>query len=229
MATTYLEGWTEEEYRKWAESHPEEARTQDRSRILSDQVRMNFDSSPKIVGYAARFNIEAELWPGFKERIAPGAFRRSLENKDDVRALWNHNPEKLLGRTKSGTLTLREDENGLWYEILKPDTQTADEVVTLIKRGDISQSSFGFNIVEQTLAHDKTKDIVTRTLKEVRLFDVSPVTFPAYESTEVHVRTKIGEASEREVIVADAPVTPEQSDEELLKRFAAMKETGYGL
>jgi uncharacterized protein len=230
MTKTKLEGWTEDEYRKWSEKHPDEAATCNRNRIFCDQVRMNFDSGPpKIIGYAAVFNNETELWPGFMEQVKPGAFARSIKD-DDVRALWNHNPDFVLGRNKSETLRLWEDSKGLAYEALPPDTSIGRDVTVLIKRGDVNQSSFGFNIVEQSLKYDKEKDIVHRTLTEVKLFDVSPVTFPAYSSTEVHVRMNENESSGKDEVVevsqTERAETP-TSDEELFKTFEVLKKGAF--
>jgi len=162
-------------------------------RYLEAEMRLDFDQkAPKMVGYAAVFNQRAEIWPGFWEQIEPGAFTKTIQN-DDVRALWNHDANYVLGRTKSQTLTLSEDERGLKYEIIPPDTTWARDLMTLIKRRDVSQSSFGFNIVERRVKNDKESHETTVTLTEVKLFDVSPVTFPAYSKTEVHVRMIEGE------------------------------------
>ena len=227
MTKTKLEGWTEEEYKAWAASHPEEAETCNRNRVFCDQVRMNFDSGPpKITGYAAIFNSETELWPGFFEQVAPGAFSESI-TVDDIRALVDHDPGKVLGRNKAGTLKLWEDNKGLGYEILGGgDRSYENDLIKSLKRGDISQSSFGFNIVEQSLKYDKQNDIVHRTLIEVKLFDVSPVTFPAYSSTEVHVRMTRNESSGKdEVIEVTDPksVVQPTSDEDLFKELESLK------
>lgn len=167
------------------------------------EMRLNFDSkTPKITGYAAVFNVITELWPGFREQIAPGAFADSIK-KDDIRALWNHNPDYLLGRNSSGSLKLWEDEKGLAYEITPPDTQWAKDLMTLMKRGDLSQSSFGFNIIKRSVEVNEKKDEMLRTIEKAQLFDVSPVTFPAYPQTEVHVRMTTNEKNELEYFVGD--------------------------
>jgi HK97 family phage prohead protease len=144
--------------------------------------------------------------------------------------MWNHDANYVLGRTKSETLTLSEDERGLKYEIIPPDTTWARDLMTLIKRRDVSQSSFGFNIVERRVKNDKESHETTVTLTEVKLFDVSPVTFPAYSNTEVHVRMIAGEMETAylfedsgEVVVvpvaeAKAPGV-EPTDEELFREF----------
>jgi HK97 family phage prohead protease len=138
----------------------------------------------KISGHAAVFNtLSEELW-GFREQVAPGAFAKSLDR--DVRALWNHDPNHVLGRTTSKTLRLKEDDVGLAIEIDPPDTQMARDLVTLIERGDVSQMSFGFRTITDDWRMQDGETI--RTLKEVELWDVSPVTFPAYPDTDVAVR-----------------------------------------
>ena len=196
--------------------------------VKLQEMRLDFNSKsgPKITGYAAVFNQETELWPGFREKIAPGAFADSL-GKDDVRALWNHNPDYLLGRNSSGTLRLWEDEKGLAYEITPPDTQWARDLMTLMKRGDLSQSSFGFNIIERSIEVNDKRDEMTRTVKKAKLFDVSPVTFPAYPQTEVHVRMTTNDRNEVEYFVEDQvieavplkePGVQPTSDEDLFRQ-----------
>jgi HK97 family phage prohead protease len=148
------------------------------------------DGKPALIrGHAAVFNTLSEDLGGFREQIAPGAFAEAI-GKDDVRALFNHDPNFILGRTVSRTLRLREDARGLAIEIDAPDTQTVrDLVLAPIERGDVSQMSFGFSI--RPGGQDWAKDDegrVIRTLKRVRLFDVSPVTFPAYPATDVALR-----------------------------------------
>lgn len=139
-----------------------------------------------IVGYAAVFNsMSEELW-GFREKIAPGCFTKTIK-EDDIRALWNHDSNHVLGRNKSGTLTLSEDTKGLKIDILPPDAQWARDLMTSIDRGDIDQMSFGFKTVAQLWEGEYPDEI--RTLIEVKLYDVSPVTFPAYPDTEVGLRS----------------------------------------
>lgn len=201
----------------------------------NSEMRLNFDGkAPKITGYAAVFNQITELWPGFREKIARGAFTEAIKN-DDVRALYNHDPNKLLGRTKSNTLRLWEDDHGLGYEIIPPDTDTAREVLTLIKRGDMSQSSFGFNILKRTMEIDEEKDEMTRTIEKVQLFDVSPVTFPAYPQTEVHVRMTRNdneciyfvEDEAVAVVPIQKTVVQPPSDEDLFKTFEDLKKKAF--
>lgn len=151
------------------------------------EVREDPEGEGKIVGYAARFNSLSEpLW-GFREKISPGAFAESIQT-DDIRALWNHDSNYVLGRNRSGSLFLEEDEHGLRVEITPPDTQWARDLRESIKRRDVSQMSFGF-IAESDDWDRSDKNNVIRTLTKVRCFDVSPVTFPAYPQTSVGVRS----------------------------------------
>lgn len=152
------------------------------------EVRAAGDAEPaRLVGYAAIFGEwSEELW-GFREQIAPGAFAKSLGG--DVRALFNHDPNLILGRTKAKTLTLREDQRGLYVEILPPDTAFARDLMESMRRGDVDQMSFGFRTIKDQWTDDSSTGKVTRTLLEVELFDVSPVTFPAYAQTEIALRS----------------------------------------
>jgi len=150
------------------------------------EVRKAKDGKRTITGHAAVFNKIADGgW--FREQVAPGAFKDSI-GKDDVRALWNHDPNFVLGRNTAGTLRLTEDERGLAIEIDPPDTQAARDLLVSIERGDVSQMSFGFTTVRDSWERNKDdKDL--RTLEKVQLWDVSPVTFPFYKDTDVAVRS----------------------------------------
>lgn len=158
-------------------------------RMVEGRIEMRAEGgeSVRLTGYAAVFGAEADIGGWFRERIQPGAFAKSIGRGDDVRALWNHDPSQILGRTASGTLKLREDEHGLHVEIDPPDTQLGRDVTTLIKRGDISQMSFGFRVVSDKW--EMRDGVEVRTILEADLFDVSPVTFPAYEATSISVRS----------------------------------------
>ena len=137
--------------------------------------------SKKIVGYAALFNTETSLG-NFSERIAKGAFITSIK-KDDVRMLWNHDPNYPIARTKSKTLVLQEDEKGLFFRGEPPDTQWARDLLVSIKRGDVSQNSFAFEIVKESW-QKRSDGGKVRVLEECKLYDVSCVTYPAYEQTQ---------------------------------------------
>ncbi|AQU06100.1 HK97 family phage prohead protease [Dehalococcoides mccartyi] len=155
------------------------------------ELRAEADSegTPKIKGHAAVFNKQSVALVGFREQILPGAFAKTI-TKSDIRALWNHDPNYVLGRNKSDTLRLVEDEKGLSIEIDPPDTQWARDLMVSIKRGDVSQMSFGFHVIKDHWDNDNS----LRTLVEVELFDVSPVTYPAYPQTDVSVRSALTEA-----------------------------------
>ncbi len=147
--------------------------------------------SPKIVGHAAVFNSPTEIgskcW-GWKERVSPGAFAESIRI-DDIRGLFNHDPNFVLGRNVAGTMTLAEDAKGLLYEIDPPDTQVARDLLESIDRGDVTGSSFGFEVNEQKWTiTDDPDEWDERELTKIKLWDVSPVTFPAYDDTDVAKR-----------------------------------------
>lgn len=158
-------------------------------RTLQDKVEIRTDSEGRkvIVGYAAKFNVRSQNLGGFVEQIDRHAFDGVLN--DDVRALFNHDPNMVLGRTKSGTLKLFVDDIGLRYEISPPDTIWANDLIKSMERGDINQSSFAFIVDYEnngdSWEYDEDNDLYIRTILKVkRLYDVSPVTYPAYEQTE---------------------------------------------
>lgn len=151
------------------------------------EVRAADGAALMIVGHAAVFNARSEDLGGFREKIAPGAFTRTIAT-DDIHAVWNHDERIVLGRKKSGTLRLAEDEQGLAIENDAPDTQyVRDVVIAPIKRGDVDQMSFMFQTIED--AWNVVDGENVRTLLEVKLFEVSPVTFPAYPQTDVSARS----------------------------------------
>ena len=160
----------------------------ERRTIATPELRVVADDVPRIAGHAALFDAISEDLGGFRERIRPGAFAESVA-QDDVRALFNHDPNVILGRNRAGTLRLSEDERGLKIEIVPPDTQGARDLVVSIARGDITQMSFGFAVRPNGQLWEKdAAGGVLRTLTSVRLFDISPVVFPAYPETSVAVR-----------------------------------------
>ncbi len=140
---------------------------------------------PVIVGRAAVFDALSEDLGGFRERVAQGAFAATIA-EDDIRALINHSPDYVLGRNRAGTLKLAEDGEGLSVRITPPDTSYARDLAASIGRGDMSGMSFGFRTITDEWNIEDGETV--RTLKAVRLFDVSPVTFPAYPQTDVAVR-----------------------------------------
>jgi len=155
------------------------------------ELRAEGGVTPKFAGYAAVFNQLSEDLGGslfeLYEQIAPGAFAETIR-RDDIRALFNHDSNLVLGRKQASTLALREDGVGLFMEVTPPDTQWARDLAVTIARGDITQMSFAFTVLDEEFRYDREKDIVYRTLKKVRLYEVSPVTFPAYPQTSVGVR-----------------------------------------
>ena len=152
------------------------------------------DGKPSVMrGYAAVFNELSQDLGGFREQIAAGAFTEAL-TRDDVRALFNHDPNYVLGRNRSGTLKMSEDQRGLAIEITPPDVQWVRDLLVSMKRGDINQMSFAFRVMPngQDWAKDEEGRVV-RTLKRLQLFDVSPVTYPAYTGTSVSARDAFAE------------------------------------
>ena len=157
-------------------------------------VKGEGDAGTHIEGYASTFNQPYTLsdWFGeIQEQVAPGTFGRAIAEKQDVRCLRNHNPDYLLGRTKSGTLQLSEDSKGLAYSCDPPKTDTY--TVESIERGDLDGSSFGFIVTKDTWEDerdDKGRLIKSmRTIQDVDLFDVGPVTYPANENATAAIRS----------------------------------------
>ena len=161
-------------------------------RCYSGEVRaeQHDDQPTHIIGYGSVFNSRSEpLW-GFREIIKPGAFDDVLG--DDVRGLFNHDPNFILGRSSSGTLSLSVDDKGLRYDIVAPATQTIrDLVLAPMQRGDINQSSFAFRVARDGEHwYEDDEGIVIREISRFsRLFDVSPVTYPAYQEADSGVRS----------------------------------------
>jgi len=140
-----------------------------------------------ISGYFSVFNSIYEIGPGMSESVAPGTFLSSLSG--DVRALTNHDSTLVLGRTTAGTLKLREDDVGLWGDvIINPKDSDAVNTYERVKRGDVSQCSFGFRITKED-TEVKDDGSVHWTIREVELYEVSVCTFPAYEATNVQARS----------------------------------------
>ena len=145
------------------------------------------ETAPKVVGYPVVFDSLSTDLGGFREKINRGAFAESLKNNDEVHALFNHDDDKVLGRLGSGTLRLWEDDHGLRMELDPPNTTLGNDVVELLRRGDLVSMSFGFYDVTDSWTMLDGTDV--RTINSARLFDVSIVTNPAYEETSVGVRT----------------------------------------
>lgn len=159
-----------------------------RSVVTDLKTRAEQEGEMLIEGYFSVFNRETELWPGAYEEIATGAFDNTLGN--DIRALINHDTSLVLGRNKANTLVLKVDSHGLWGSIrINPNDMDAVNLYERVKRGDVDQCSFGFNILsEETDFRDD--GTVKWTIKEIDLHEVSVCTFPAYEATGVQARHK---------------------------------------
>lgn len=176
-----LEGDAEDDSR----AHPA-SQEQRYARIDGLEVRAKGDKPATILGHAALFNQKSVYMMGFRETIEPGAFSESLTG--DIRALWQHDTARVLGRTKAGTLRLWEDDQGLAFELNPPDTQDGRDAVTLIERGDVDQMSFGFNVAPGGDSWAEDEDgIPLRSLRAVSLMEISPVTWAAYPQTGVGV------------------------------------------
>ena len=141
-----------------------------------------------IEGYFAVFNSNYEIGDGMSESIAEGAFDNTIS--DDIRALINHDTTLVLGRTKAGTLTLRTDSHGLWGHVdINPNDTDAMNLYNRVQRGDVDQCSFGFDILSEETDFRENGE-VHWTIKEVKLYEVSPCTFPAYEETSIAARAQ---------------------------------------
>jgi HK97 family phage prohead protease len=164
-----------------------------RSLATAPELRAS-DQGKTIAGYAAIFNEVADIGGSFREIIAPGAFKETLSG--DIRALVDHDSGRVIGRSKAGTLRLTEDDHGLSVEVDLPDTTDGRDLAVSLTRGDISGMSFGFRVTHDEW--DETGEIPTRTIRSVELFEVSAVAFPAYEGTELALRSLNDGRSERE-------------------------------
>ena len=146
------------------------------------------ETTPKVVGYPVVFDSLSNDLGGFVEKVQRGAFKESLANNDEVHALFNHDDDKVLGRLGAGTLRLWEDDHGLRMELDPPNTTVGNDVVELLRRGDLVSMSFGFYDVTDSWAMMDGTDV--RTINSARLFDVSIVTNPAYAAASVGLRTE---------------------------------------
>lgn len=150
--------------------------------------------APSIEGYFAVFNSDYDLGMGMSESIAPGAFTNTLA--DDIRALVNHDTTLVLGRTSAHTLEVRQDERGLWGKIqINPKDQDAMNLYARVKRGDVSQCSIGFDILDEETEY-RGND-VHWTIKDVKLYEVTCCTFPAYQETAISARSADREELEK--------------------------------
>lgn len=181
---------------------------EERNRKMTQRETRDFEAGFEVresengmtfYGYAAKFNSRSENLGGFYEVIEPGAFGRSLKSRNDVKLLVNHDTGRVLASSRSKTLRLYEDSVGLRVEADLPNTTDGRDMAELLKRGDLSSMSFGFNVIKD--AWNSEGDM--RTLKSVRLFEVSIVAFPAYQATEASVRG-LDKVAQRAQVDADA-------------------------
>lgn len=167
-------------------------------KMRDPQIRER-DGARYLEGYFAVFNQPYKVWKDWTETIAPGAFTKCLASGQDVKVLWNHNHDIVLGSTAAGTATLREDEIGLWGSVLiNEKDQDALNAYARVERRDVDGCSFGFDIarLEEEWDDDQYR---TKVLVVDPLYEVSPCTFPAYQDTSVSARAKdtVDEARQR--------------------------------
>lgn len=166
-------------------------RSERQVRVLSQSMKTRAEETGDkyISGYFSVFNSNYELWKGASESVDSHAFDEALD--DDIRCLINHNDRLVLGRTKAGTLALRVDDKGLWGEVkVNEKDQDAVNLYERVKRGDVDQCSFGFEILDELREENPITGDIHWTIKKVKLYEVSVVTFPAYSETEVSARHK---------------------------------------
>ncbi|HEX4499834.1 MAG TPA: HK97 family phage prohead protease [Scandinavium sp.] len=172
----------------------------DSSSAANDSSTAKLVAAPRLGGYAARF-LTRSLPLGFEqfyEQIDPQAFDESLAKQPDIRFTLNHDPSRIFGRTRAGTLQVSRDDNGLLFEVDLPHTDEARTLATAIERGDISQCSFAFRTLQDDWSTDESGMLVRTLLRlDINNGDVSAVTYPAYEQTEVEVRSIIEYGRER--------------------------------
>lgn len=205
------DGWTMAKAKEWVKDHPDikslplEETPPKPSVLISrpmgfegfrryplTEIRLDSETPPKLVGHAAVFNRLSVEFSGFRERVNPGAFRKTLIEAD-IHAFWNHNSDIVLGRAQAGTLELHEDDIGLAIINKPPDTQLVrDMVLTPIRRGEVDQMSFAFRVPPGKESWAEEDGMLIRTLQEVQLYEVSYVPKGAYLDTDVALRELAG-------------------------------------
>ena len=190
-----------------------------RTNTVELRVATSEGKAPVIKGYAAKFRTLSESMPimrdgekvgTFREQLMPGCFASAIP-VSDIRSLFNHNPDLILGRTTSGTLRVAEDDLGLAFEVDPPDTTYARNLQVSMQRGDVNQCSFGFSVAEGGDTYAKDPAIMGGWIRSIhkmgKLYDASPVTYPAYVDTNCAVRSLVGlidgEAAEIEKRTSD--------------------------
>lgn len=188
-------------------------------RAVPFESRADGEGKRKLRGLAVVFNSETVIGGWFREVIRPGAFTKTLAERD-IKMLWNHNTNFPMGSTRAGTLALHESARGLEVDNDPPSLGMNAGFLEAIDRGDVSQMSFGFEVVKENVTRGKNGEMELREILEVKLFEVSPVTFPAYTDTEIGLRAaevrdgwiKAGllpEAHVRDGLCAEGDTTPE--------------------
>jgi HK97 family phage prohead protease len=163
---------------------PDSKEPEVRTNSVDFEVRAEGDGMT-FTGYASVFNSPSEDLGGFVEYVAPGAFKRSLQSRNEVKLLWNHDSGEPLASLRGGTMQLVEDERGLKVTAQLPNTTRGRDIAELLRTNVIDSMSFGFNVIKDSWSRDGQ----TRTLESVRLFEVSVVSFPAYSQTQAQVRS----------------------------------------
>lgn len=161
-------------------------------RFLTQELRAaGTDAKPRIEGYAARYNVKTTLYPGLNEIIRPGAFRNTVAKREPCYCCFQHDQERIISNVGAGTLRLREDELGLYFDSdIDLGVSYASDLYRNIKNGNVGECSFGFTTVQQRyVLDDEDQDYELRELLEVSCFDVSPVLNPQYSSTSVSARS----------------------------------------
>jgi uncharacterized protein len=182
------------------------------------EFREGTDTPARGVGHFLVFNQETELWPRFREKVDPSALDDVME--DDVRVLVNHDPNLIVARTKAGNAWISKDDNGGVIEWEFPDTTASKDLRENMRVGNIDGMSFGFTVKEDRLEQNKETGIVTRTiLKLEKLYDASPVVFPAYEQTDTMLREARTAIESRDDFPKDDPEHPEDANDDMAIRI----------
>lgn len=182
----------------------------------------------RFAGKAAKFNVWSQDLGGFRERIEPGAFAQTIQ-EDDIRALLNHDSNYVLGRNRSGTLRMWEDDEALHFELDAPDTGWARDLKVSVERGDINQCSFGFRAQDEewVWAAPGSGELDERTVKRAKLFDVSIVTYPAYLETEASVRSANAAHADAREAARKKAEEGRRSNIDIMRRKLALKEKEF--
>lgn len=217
-----VKSWTEEQARKHCDHHDGqfeaakkdedakppvgETKMLERRYLPIEQVEMRAaEDDLELEGYGAVFGVEAVIWNAWREELAPGAYAKTIR-ENDIRSLFNHDPNVVLGRNRAGTLKLAEDQHGLKTIIRPPDNEWGRPVVEAVRRGDVTGMSVMFEVIkhEWTRPPEGSKELPKRTIKEAKLYDVGPVTFPAFEETSIAARSIEGVPLELEDVLREA-------------------------